>query len=411
MVRTCDTVRATPIKRRPGGLPRRAGTPPIDTERFDAQTGPRLRLCRSTPLSLALVTLIVLSLATLSPLPSSAAEPVDLDALNRIRDEGLERSQAMEIAEALTTEIGPRLTGSPQMTRANEWTRDKLTDWGLENAHLESWGPFGRGWSFSRTSVHLVEPLQLPLIALPKAWTPGTDGPVRGEVMRVKIEDEDDLEALRGTLGGKILLLDEPRPLRDRDEPQLERYDADELEELQALEIPDGERGGWRARFRKRWELRKTMNEAFADEGVVATIEISSRDGGLVRVGSGGSRWADESVGVPALVMATEHYNRLARLLDLAGGEVHPTAAETGDDDAEDSDEMDEASGTSDADQADTDQAPAAEEDADSAGPNPPPTTRSRCSRSTSPPASGTTTRWPTTRSPRSPAPTWPTRW
>jgi len=276
------------------------------------------------PAPLVLAGALVLLLLTLAPLTASGAEPVDLDALNRIRDEGFNRSQAMDLAEELTTEIGPRLTGSPQMRRASEWTRDKLSGWGLENAHLESWGPFGRGWSFSRTAVHLVEPLQVPLIALPKAWTPGTDEPVRGEVMRVQIDDEDDLEALRGKIGGKILLLDEPRPLRDRDEPQLARYDADQLAELEDFDIPDGEGNAWRKRFRKRWMLDKKKNELFAEQGVVATIDISSRDGGLVRVGSGGSRRADESVGVPALVMASEQYNRLVRLYDLAGGTVEP---------------------------------------------------------------------------------------
>jgi len=283
---------------------------------------------------LTLLTLLVLIALPLPAAAASAAEPVDLDAVNRIRDEGLNHSQAMETAEALTTEIGARLTGSPQLLHANEWTRDRLTEWGLQNAHLEAWGPFGRGWSFSRTAVHMVAPFQLPLIALPQAWTPGTDGPVRGEVLRVKIEDEDDLDALHGKIGGKILLLDEPRPLRDRDEPQLERYDGDELRKLMNFDIPEGERHAWRERYRKRLALRKKMNETFTEEGVVATIEISSRDSGLVRVGGAGSRWADESAGVPALVMASTHYDRLVRLYERAGGVVEPaddSAEETAD--------------------------------------------------------------------------------
>ncbi len=293
------------------------------------------RLPLATLGALLLLSVLVPRPAPAAPAPP-AAEGVDLDAFNRIRAEGLEHSQAMDIAESLTTEVGARLTGSPQMKQANQWALDKLTGWGLENAHLESWGPFGRGWSFSKTSVHLVEPLQVPLIALPQAWTPGTEGPVRGEVLRVDIEDQDDLDALHGKIGGKILLLDDSRPLRDRDEPQLERYDADKLADLEDFEIPEGRHGDWRTRFRKRWELQKKMNRAFAEEGVLATIEISSRDGGLVRVGSGGSRWPDESVGVPSLIMGAEHYNRLVRLYELAGGEILPKEKATDDDAADD---------------------------------------------------------------------------
>lgn len=280
----------------------------------------------------------VFALACLSLLPAApgllAEEPVDLDAVNAIRQEGFEHSKVMETARSLTVEIGPRLTGSPGMTRANEWTRDQLTEWGLENAHLEAWGPFGRGWSFDRTAIHLVSPVHQPLVGLPKAWAPGTDGPVRGEIMRVAIEDEEDLERYRGLLRGKVLLLDEPRELRDQSEPDLEKYDEAELEELQRFEIPEDRAGGWRARVGKHLELQKKTNAFFAAEGAVATLEISSRDSGLVRLGAGGSRWPDESVGVPAVVLTAEHYNRLMRLLELAGGGAQPLPeeGENGDD-------------------------------------------------------------------------------
>src|SRR6201999_197279 len=90
------------------------------------------------------------------------------DPVQRIRDEGLNRSQVMQTLDYLTNVIGPRLTGSPGMRRANEWTRDKLTAWGLENAHLEAWGPFGRGWVLKRFSAEAIEPQAFPLFAYPK---------------------------------------------------------------------------------------------------------------------------------------------------------------------------------------------------------------------------------------------------
>jgi carboxypeptidase Q len=105
------------------------------------------------------------------------------DPIARIRDEGLNHSQVMQTLSYLTDVIGPRLTGSPNLKRANEWTRDRLTSWGLTNAHLEPWGPFGRGWTLKRFSTQVIEPQAIPLIAAPKAWSPGFDQPITAEVV------------------------------------------------------------------------------------------------------------------------------------------------------------------------------------------------------------------------------------
>src|SRR5690348_1210663 len=103
--------------------------------------------------------------------PKASNDPID-----RIKEEGLKRSQVMATLSYLTDVIGPRLTGSPNMKRANEWTRDRLAAWGLANAHLEPWGPFGRGWSLKRFSAQVTAPQCIPVIAYPKAWSPGTEG-------------------------------------------------------------------------------------------------------------------------------------------------------------------------------------------------------------------------------------------
>jgi len=134
---------------------------------------------------------LLLAFACLAfPAAAAAEEPVDWEMVNRIRDEGFHHSRVMATVAHLTDVIGPRLTGSPAMKEANEWTRQQLEEWGLDNAHLEAWGTFGRGWSFSRAAVHMLQPRQVPLLALPKAWTPGTYGPVRGPVMKVSIKDK-----------------------------------------------------------------------------------------------------------------------------------------------------------------------------------------------------------------------------
>ncbi|HEX7173966.1 MAG TPA: hypothetical protein VF240_01605, partial [Pyrinomonadaceae bacterium] len=103
---------------------------------------------------------VLLLCSLLSPCPAWAQQPspaVTNDPVERIKDEGLNRSQVMQTLSYLTDVIGPRLTNSPQMKRANEWTRDTLTKWGLQNAKLEAWGPFGRGWSLKRFSAEVIE--------------------------------------------------------------------------------------------------------------------------------------------------------------------------------------------------------------------------------------------------------------
>lgn len=260
-----------------------------------------------------------LLLSVLLVVPVHATEPVDWEMVTRIRQEGLQRSQALEMLTELTQNVGARLTGSPQMKAANEWARDRMAEWGLD-ARLEPWGPFGRGWSFRRASAHMLSPHQMPLIVLPLAWTPGTDGPVRGPAMQVQFESEEDLETHRGKLQGKILFIDDARPLQDAREPALSRYTESELADLTAFELEEDDRWdrrpNWRERARKRWELRQKLNPYLVEEGVLAVVDVSSRDGGLVRVGGAGSREVDESPGVPRVRMAAEHYNRVLRLLE-----------------------------------------------------------------------------------------------
>src|SRR5205085_3339969 len=141
-------------------------------------------------------------------------DKVDLEMVTRIRQEEFRHSQVMNIMSDLVDGIGPRLTNSPNMRKANAWTRDQFTKWGLENAHLEAWGPFGRGWSYEISSVRMVSPDQAQLLALPKSWTPGTDGPVRGKVVRAKITTKKDFDKYRGKLGGAIVLLGDDREIK-----------------------------------------------------------------------------------------------------------------------------------------------------------------------------------------------------
>ncbi len=250
---------------------------------------------------------------------SMAQEPVDLDMVSRIRQEAFHRSQVMATLTHLTESIGPRLTNSPQMAQANAWTRGRFKDWGLANVRDEAFDDFGRGWEFTDASVQMLSPRNTPLHALPKAWTPGTDGPVEGEVMLVTIKTVADLEKHRGKLRGKILLLGEAREYKPGEKPDFHRHDEAGLGELQVFAVPKDKPEDRAERLKKhteRLELTKTTNEFFVAEGVLATLSASGWDNGIIRVGGGGSRKAGESVGVPELAMAVEHYNPLVRAVE-----------------------------------------------------------------------------------------------
>src|SRR5262249_58540955 len=161
-----------------------------------------------------------------------AQEKVDYDMINRIRYEGFHNSKIMEIASGLMDGIGERLTGSPNIKRPNDWTRQNRQDFGLSNAHLEAWGPFGRGWANEFTSVRMLSPDVTPLIAYSKAWTPGTDGAARAKVVRVMIRTPQDLERYKGKLAGKIVFIGDDAEVKLSTEPLAQRYNEKSLADI-----------------------------------------------------------------------------------------------------------------------------------------------------------------------------------
>ncbi len=149
--------------------------------------------------------------------------------VDKIKKEGLENSQVMRSISYLTDVHGPRLTGSPYAKNAAKWTLSQLAEWGLENGHLESWGPFGRGWTLEQSSVNLVEPTYAPLIAHVKAWSPSTTRTVRGVPIYLDASTEEELEQYRGKLGRAIVLISPPREIDALFEPPAARKTQEEL--------------------------------------------------------------------------------------------------------------------------------------------------------------------------------------
>ncbi|PYX19901.1 MAG: peptidase M28 [Acidobacteria bacterium] len=261
---------------------------------------------------------LLLVLNVILILPCWSQEKVDLEMVSRIRYEGFRNSKVMELASGLMDGIGPRLTGSPNAKRANEWTRDQLTSFGLVNAHLESWGPFGRGWANDFVSVRMLSPDVAPLIAYAKAWTPGTNGVMKGKCIRVKIDDKKDFEKYHGKLAGLIALLGPDPEVKTVAQPMFERLSDKELADVGQYQLPN-EKAELRVReYRKRITFQKELNKFLAEEKVLAVVDhgYGSFGGGTVFVQSGGSWKTGETSTVPAVTVALEQWDRIARLLE-----------------------------------------------------------------------------------------------
>ncbi|HUC29065.1 MAG TPA: M20/M25/M40 family metallo-hydrolase [Candidatus Acidoferrum sp.] len=267
---------------------------------------------RKWSLSFCFVALILFAVPT-----SWSQEQVDLETISRIRYEGFHNSKVMELASGLMDSIGERLTGSPNMKRANEWTRDQLTAMGLSNAHLESWGPFGRGWANQYVNVRMTAPDVVTLIAYSKAWTPGTNGVITGKCVRATIEDKKDFEKYRGKLTGMIVILGLDADVKPIEEAPFKRYNDGDLVKTGEYEIGD-RLAARRAEFQRRQQLIKDMNQFFTEEKVLAVVDHSrgNSGGGTVFVQSGGPYKIGETATVPQLTMASEHWSRIARLLE-----------------------------------------------------------------------------------------------
>jgi len=244
-------------------------------------------------------------------------EKVDLEMVTRIRYEGFRNSKIMDLAGGLMDAIGPRLTGSPNMKKANEWTREQLAALGLSNAHLEPWGPFGRGWENEYVNVRMLSPDVAPIIAYAKAWTPGTDGAIKGKCTRVKIEDKKDFEKYRGKLAGLIAIFGPDPEVKPIVEAPYERLSEKDLSDVGQYKIPSEKDALRYLEYRKRAQFQNELNKFLAEEKVLAVIDHGrgSAGGGTVFVQSGGSFKTGETTTVPSLTIAVEQWDRIARLL------------------------------------------------------------------------------------------------
>jgi carboxypeptidase Q len=263
---------------------------------------------------LKIFTSVALVLARMTP--STPGESSDRDVLTRIRLEGFHNSKVMETASALIDGIGPRLTGSPNMRKASAWSRKQLEDWGLSNVHLESWGPFGRGWSYEACSVRMVRPDTAQLIALPEAWTAGTEGAISADGIHVIAKRPADLDQFRGKLRGKVVFFGEARELKPHETAESSRFDAEGLARLEQFTVPAKDSDADREASQARGRLNEALAKLLSEERAVAVVYPGRPDFGTLGVLARGSREKGAPRGVASLRMAIEHFGRVARLLD-----------------------------------------------------------------------------------------------
>lgn len=254
--------------------------------------------------------------------------PINYEALYKIKDEGLNNSQVMDIAWNLTDRIGPRLTGSEGLQKAYDWTSSQFKEWGLSNVKVDPWGEFGKGWDVRKSYVAMTVPYYQAIIGIPKAWTPGTNGLINAEAVYVDAQSESELAEFRGKLKGKVVLLPTSIEAETTFEPDARRFTDEQLAGMMNERVSNSNSVFSQSRvseYRRRAQLRNAAYQLFKDEGVAMVLNTHRGGGQGTFFTSNGARRDPEAL--PEMEIAPEHYNRMVRL--LAKGEKVMVEADT----------------------------------------------------------------------------------
>ena len=241
----------------------------------------------------------------------AVAQPVDRTAINGIIDQGLNHSEVMQTAAHLTDRIGGRMTNSPQMREAERWTQQRFRDWGLSDVRAEGF-EFGRGWSIVRSSARMTSPRSIDLRAIPVAWTPSTNGVISAGVVVAPITEVEYFAKWRGKLAGKIVMLSRPGTGSEPTEPAFRRWTSAELAERNTYVQPQYSPASIERQL-KTANFAAELDAFLVQEGALAWVRISQRDGGLLH-GTGYTYQVGATPRLPGMELAAEDYRRLARL-------------------------------------------------------------------------------------------------
>jgi len=268
--------------------------------------------------------------ALVATLPLGAAgEKIDYEAINKIKEQGLQlqNSKVMEISSWLTDVYGPRLTGSPNIQKAGEWAVAKMNEWGLQNAALEKWSSdrgFARGWTNDKFYMAAVSPQAFVIPGTPNAWTPGTDGPVRGEVIVVPETTSEDLQKYSGKLKDKWILGQSAPDVAAYWSAPASRNTTEELEQLELATPPSPEFGvarpggpGAAGAFSGRGRGGAggfNRNDFFLAQGALGLLITLPRGHGIYSVT--GNRNGEPDKTLRTINIPAEQYGRIVRMVE-----------------------------------------------------------------------------------------------
>lgn len=246
-----------------------------------------------------------------------AQEKIDYQMMQRIRQEGLQNSKMAETMSYLCDIYAPRLAASPQYRQAAQWVVSKLKEFGLEKAGMESFGTLGRGWELKKFYAAMTSPQYMPIIAYPKAWTPGLDGILKGKALLMDIKTEADLNAFKGKLKGAIVLSRGEQPVAIAMEADGKRYTDEDLKKLQMAQ--DGSGRNFNpdqiATMMSQRDLQQKVAKFLKNEEAAVILEPSRGTDGTIFVQSGGSYRKGSEMPLPSVVVSVEQYNRMVRIL------------------------------------------------------------------------------------------------
>jgi len=260
---------------------------------------------------------LVVALLLVVTLQLSAQEKLDLQMLDRIRAEGLNNSKIADLLVYLCDVYAPRLPDSPQYVQAGEWVVAKAKELGLVNAAMEPYGTFGRSWELQKYYAAMTAPQYMPLIGYPKAWTPGTNGVLKGQAVLLQPKTVADLDKYKGKLKDAIVLTQGEQDMTISFDPMASRLLETDLDKLMLAPEPGGRRpmNPQMQDMAARQQLQQAVGKFLKAEGAGCIVEPGRGKFGTVFVSSGGSRTKGAEMPLPAIVIANEHYNRIVRIL------------------------------------------------------------------------------------------------
>ena len=252
-------------------------------------------------------------------------EKLDMNMIQKIRQEGLTNSKVMDIAFHLTDGSGNRLTNSPGFFRAANWAAAELKKWGADSAKLEAWGNFGKGWELLKSYYAMTAPYYKPIIAYPKTWTSGTNGLIKGDVVVINVKDTNELASYRGKLRGKFVMtyrgafgFDTLKPSFKPDATRFTDAELSNMANFQPAPPDTAEQRRRREQFRRggNFALTNSIRDLTKEEGAISILSATpaGHDGTLF-VQGGGAYLMSSPENILDAVIALEDYMTIQRLV------------------------------------------------------------------------------------------------